>query len=167
MPGGPQRAKKIIARVLALSEDDTQKTLNQTLRDFSERHRNISRIFERHFNEVEHFVQEAGIDPERLPKSGASLSDRTSPTNTASNRLPFSIPPSSKTPIRPTLRMDKNVSSSASVLPERDISRPSSSGEASLIKIIILNSRHRDDWWMKPKPSSGMSITKRASSRNL
>ncbi|NWJ51729.1 MAG: response regulator [Bacteroidetes bacterium] len=63
---GPERSKKVISRILSLSEDDTLQTLNQTLRDFSERHRNISRIFTRHFHCVESLIHEVGTDPETL-----------------------------------------------------------------------------------------------------
>lgn len=66
MPGGPDRVKKIISRILQLSEYDALQTLNQTLRDFSDRHRNISRIFTKHFNRVYPMVKELGIEPESL-----------------------------------------------------------------------------------------------------
>jgi predicted GH43/DUF377 family glycosyl hydrolase/ActR/RegA family two-component response regulator len=63
---GPERSKKVITRVLSLSEEDALQTLNQTLRDFSERHRNISRIFNRHFQCVEPLIREVGTDPDTL-----------------------------------------------------------------------------------------------------
>ena len=68
LPGGPERGKKIIARIMALNEDDALQTLNQTLRDFSDRHRNITRIFMKHFNHVEHLVKGAGFDPDGLTR---------------------------------------------------------------------------------------------------
>lgn len=52
MPGGEERAKKIINRINSLPEEDVMQVLNQTLRDFSNRHRNITRIFLRHFDKV-------------------------------------------------------------------------------------------------------------------
>jgi predicted GH43/DUF377 family glycosyl hydrolase len=66
LPGGPERSKKVISRILQLSEYDTLQMLNQTLRDFSDRHRNISRIFTKHFNRVYPLVKELGIEPESL-----------------------------------------------------------------------------------------------------
>ena len=45
-PGGPERVLSIIERVLSLSDDDVNITLNQVLRNFSKRHRNITKIFE-------------------------------------------------------------------------------------------------------------------------
>ncbi|MCX6271362.1 MAG: response regulator [Bacteroidetes bacterium] len=68
MPGGPQRAKKIILRIMNLSEEDALQTLNQTLRDFSDRHRNITRIFNKHFNHVCHLASELGFNPDTLSR---------------------------------------------------------------------------------------------------
>ena len=69
MPGSPERSKKIISRILKLSEYDVLQTLNQILRDFSDRHRNISRIFSRHFNQVYPLAKELGVEPESLTKA--------------------------------------------------------------------------------------------------
>lgn len=60
MPGGESRAKKIINRVIALSENDASQVLNQTLRDFSNRHRNITRIFFSHYEQVTFLFDELG-----------------------------------------------------------------------------------------------------------
>jgi predicted GH43/DUF377 family glycosyl hydrolase/CheY-like chemotaxis protein len=63
MPGGESRAKKIIKRIEEMSNADVTKTLNQTLRDFSNRHRNITRIFQKHFERVAFLFEQAGTDP--------------------------------------------------------------------------------------------------------
>ena len=68
LPGGPERGKKIITRILGLNEEDALQTLNQTLRDFSDRHRNITRIFMQHFDHVQHLVKGAGYDPDALSR---------------------------------------------------------------------------------------------------
>ena len=68
MPGGPGRAKQIISRVMELSESDASQVLNQTLRDFSNRHRNITRIFSKHFDRVLHLLVELGYDPQKMKK---------------------------------------------------------------------------------------------------
>ncbi|KAG1647933.1 1,4-beta-mannosyl-N-acetylglucosamine phosphorylase [Nymphon striatum] len=60
MPGGESRAKKIINRVIAMSEEDASQVLNQTLRDFSNRHRNITRIFHQHYERVTFLFDELG-----------------------------------------------------------------------------------------------------------
>ena len=66
MPGGEERAIMIIPKIFALSEEETRFTLNQVLINFSQRHRNISRIFEKHFNNVKHVIEQLKVDPEDL-----------------------------------------------------------------------------------------------------
>lgn len=68
MPGGESRAKKIITRIQAMSEEDALQVLNQTLRDFSNRHRNITRIFQRHYERVLPLFDQLGIQPDSLSK---------------------------------------------------------------------------------------------------
>ncbi len=68
MPGGISRAKKIISRIMELAESDASQVLNQTLRDFSNRHRNITRIFSKHFDRVSHLVVELGYDLQKIKK---------------------------------------------------------------------------------------------------
>ena len=43
------KAASIIENVLAISDEKALQTLNQVLRDFSRRHRNITKLFEKHF----------------------------------------------------------------------------------------------------------------------
>jgi len=57
------RASGIIRSVMELSDEDASVTLKQTLRDYSIRHRNISKIFENHFNKIAHLVIQMGMDP--------------------------------------------------------------------------------------------------------
>ena len=61
-----ERAINTIRSVLNMSDSEALLTLNQVLRDFSMRHRNISRIFERHFNKIVHLLAKLDIDPELL-----------------------------------------------------------------------------------------------------
>ena len=44
------RAKNTLQSVLEMTEDEVTSALSPVLRDYSLRHRNISKIFERHFN---------------------------------------------------------------------------------------------------------------------
>jgi predicted GH43/DUF377 family glycosyl hydrolase len=62
MMGNEVEAKSIIQKILDLSEEQTRFTLNGVLRDFSKRHRNISRIFEKNFRNIEHLVVDLGHD---------------------------------------------------------------------------------------------------------
>ncbi len=63
---GDKRALKTIHSVLDMSEKSVSQTLSPVLRDFSLRHRNISKIFEKHFNRVAHLLKQLGIEPDSL-----------------------------------------------------------------------------------------------------
>ncbi|TAF71933.1 MAG: response regulator [Flavobacterium sp.] len=69
MPGGESRAKKIIQRINVLEDDDVNQVLNQTLRDFSNRHRNITKIFTSHFEKVSFLLEQLEIDSKKLSKA--------------------------------------------------------------------------------------------------
>src|SRR5665213_2941029 len=49
---GDSRVMNIIERVRKLTEDETKSLLEKVMRDFSKRHRNISRIFTDHFKRI-------------------------------------------------------------------------------------------------------------------
>jgi predicted GH43/DUF377 family glycosyl hydrolase len=61
-----RRASKTIASVLRMSNKDASIALGQILRDYSVRHRNISKIFERHFNRVSYLLKPLNVDPASL-----------------------------------------------------------------------------------------------------
>ncbi len=63
---GDERAVNVIRSVLEMSETMASRALNPVLRDYSLRHRNISSIFEKHFNKIIHVVKLLNIDPESL-----------------------------------------------------------------------------------------------------
>ena len=65
-PGSDNNIRKIIQSVIGMSEQQRQSVFNQILRDFSRRHRNITRIFEKNFNNVRHAFDELDIDPDSL-----------------------------------------------------------------------------------------------------
>jgi beta-1,2-mannobiose phosphorylase / 1,2-beta-oligomannan phosphorylase len=60
------RALNTIRSVLTMSDQQVLFSLNQVLRDYSMRHRNISKIFERHFNRIVHLFELLNINPETL-----------------------------------------------------------------------------------------------------
>jgi len=62
----PDRGKALIQNVLSLSAKETQERVAQVLRDFSRRHRSVSRIFEKHFNRIKPLFEDLQIDPESL-----------------------------------------------------------------------------------------------------
>ena len=68
-----ERSKNIILSVLAMSENEVFTTLSQVLRGFSRRHRNISLIFETHFNKLIDLFNELGIKPGKIDQSRKAL----------------------------------------------------------------------------------------------
>ena len=58
-----ERSKNIISNVLAMSDNEVNIALSQVLRGYSRRHRNISMIFETHFNKLSELFNELGIKP--------------------------------------------------------------------------------------------------------
>src|SRR5688572_6873608 len=67
------RAKALIQGVLALSEKEQRETLVQVLRDYSKRHRSISRVFEKNFARVSGLLAEIGIDSASLSSTQKGL----------------------------------------------------------------------------------------------
>jgi Predicted glycosylase len=57
-----QRAIGIIQSVLKMTENEARLTLSQVLRDYSLRHRNVTAIFEGHFNKITHLFAQINID---------------------------------------------------------------------------------------------------------
>lgn len=67
MPGKADRIISIIEKVLDMSEETADSTLNQILRYFTARHRNITKEFETHFEEILSQITESTIDPHKIP----------------------------------------------------------------------------------------------------
>lgn len=63
---GDDRAPALLRKIINLSEEDAKQALNNTLREFSNRHRNISKTFENHFGKIKHFLEEINVDPDTL-----------------------------------------------------------------------------------------------------
>jgi len=66
-PGNSHRACSIVKRVMDENPHDIETTLNYVLREFSKRHRNITKIFEKHFNQLQDVFTELKLDPEKIP----------------------------------------------------------------------------------------------------
>ncbi len=66
---GDERAISTIRSVLEMSGDLASQTLSAVLRDYSLRHRNISKIFEKHFKRVAHLLKQLEIEPDSLDLS--------------------------------------------------------------------------------------------------
>jgi len=63
IPGSLERANSLIQKVLELDEEEVNHILIQLLRNFSARHRNISKIFEQHFYKI---ITELKIDSKEI-----------------------------------------------------------------------------------------------------
>lgn len=61
-----ERAIHTIDLVLSMSEKEVVEALRPVLRDFSLRHRNISKIFEKHFNKIIHLINRMNVDVESI-----------------------------------------------------------------------------------------------------
>jgi len=63
------KAKSIIKKILDMSEDEADSALNQVLREFAKRHRNITKIFLMNFAKTLHYVNEIVDDHEKMSTS--------------------------------------------------------------------------------------------------
>jgi predicted GH43/DUF377 family glycosyl hydrolase len=68
-----ERSKNIILSVLAMPDSEVFVALSQVLRGYSRRHRNISLIFETHFNKLAELFGELGIKPGKVSHSRKAL----------------------------------------------------------------------------------------------
>ncbi|HEY4618889.1 MAG TPA: glycoside hydrolase family 130 protein [Flavobacterium sp.] len=63
---GEQRTQKMISHIITLDEKQVIDTLEQTLREFARRHRNISSIFYRHCEKIRGIIEEMQINCDSL-----------------------------------------------------------------------------------------------------
>lgn len=63
---GESRAVSLIQAVLNMPESEMLLALAQVIRDYSLRHRNVSRIFEKHFNQIVYLLPPEGFNPELI-----------------------------------------------------------------------------------------------------
>lgn len=63
---GEQRTQKMLAHIMTLDEKQVIHTLEQTLREFARRHRNISSIFYRHCEKIRGIIEEMQINYDGL-----------------------------------------------------------------------------------------------------
>ena len=61
-----ERSMELITRILQLTEKEQLENLTQVLRDYSKRHRSISRIFEKHFTKLFHLFAKLNIPHQTL-----------------------------------------------------------------------------------------------------
>ena len=68
-----ERSADIIRQVLAMPEKEVNTAMSQLLRGYSRRHRNISRIFENHFNKLTSIFDKIEVNEEDLSMSQKAL----------------------------------------------------------------------------------------------
>ena len=68
-----ERSKDIIRHVIAMSDDEVNIALSQVLRGYARRHRNISAIFETHYNKLDNLFKELKIKQNNNNKSRKAL----------------------------------------------------------------------------------------------
>jgi len=61
---GDERSLNVVKKVLEMPDDEVKLALSQVLRGFSQRHRNISKIFEKHFDQITHLFENLDVKPE-------------------------------------------------------------------------------------------------------
>ncbi len=61
VPGGEDRVRAILGRVIRLSDDEVRVQLSGVMSDFAHRHRNIEKVFENHFNDISCHVDEGVV----------------------------------------------------------------------------------------------------------
>jgi predicted GH43/DUF377 family glycosyl hydrolase len=72
IPGGARRIRRIIQRVVDLPEKTAETLLSQIMLDFSERHKDIRLVFERHLDEVKnYFPRDAVLSETKMTLIGA------------------------------------------------------------------------------------------------
>lgn len=64
-----ERSKNIVRQVIAMTDDEANLAISQLLRNFSKRHRNISKIYAHHFSKIQHIFEELDINPNELDEN--------------------------------------------------------------------------------------------------
>lgn len=70
---GDERTRKMMSRIMALDEKQVVVTLEHTLREFANRHRNISRVFLKHCANIEGLIEGMEINYSGLSKERKML----------------------------------------------------------------------------------------------
>jgi predicted GH43/DUF377 family glycosyl hydrolase len=63
---GDERTQQMVTRIMMLDEKQVMQTLEQTLREFARRHRNISGLFLKHCERIRHLIEAMQIDYEAI-----------------------------------------------------------------------------------------------------
>ncbi len=64
--GDHDRECALLKKILSFPEEEVELVFNQVLGNFSRRHRNITKIFENHFDKIKYLFEKLGVDPNSL-----------------------------------------------------------------------------------------------------
>ncbi len=64
--GEHDRECALVKKVLSFPEEEVELVFNQVLGNFSRRHRNITKIFEKHFDDIKYLFEKLGVDANSL-----------------------------------------------------------------------------------------------------
>jgi predicted GH43/DUF377 family glycosyl hydrolase len=70
---GDERTKELVGRILAMSNQHVNLTLEQINREFARRHRNISYIYHKHYGKIRHIIKEMQINEADLSEERKML----------------------------------------------------------------------------------------------
>ena len=83
-PSSDDIARRIVTRVLALSDEDVARLLSQVLGEFADRHEHVEQIFRNRFAQVRHSLGDAqGLSTERQTLIGSYFTHEYSPESAA------------------------------------------------------------------------------------
>jgi predicted GH43/DUF377 family glycosyl hydrolase len=83
-PSTDDIARRIVARILALSDEEVARLLSQVLGEFADRHENVVQIFRNRFLQVRRYLGDAReFPPERQALIGAHFTHEYSPASAA------------------------------------------------------------------------------------
>lgn len=66
--GGDERSRLLIQKILKMEEEDIHNKLRRILSAYGNRHRNITSVFDRHFSNIIHFLEDLGVDQTTLSR---------------------------------------------------------------------------------------------------
>ena len=70
---GDQRTQELVGRIMAMNEQQVNLTLEQIFRGFARRHRNLSSVFLKHFENIRRIIDEMQIDYTMLSEARKML----------------------------------------------------------------------------------------------
>lgn len=59
---GEKRTKNLLSMIFSMSESQVNESLEHTLREFASRHRNITKLFHKHCNNVKNIIEQMKVD---------------------------------------------------------------------------------------------------------